>query len=55
LRRIEALRDLHHIGGRALPEVIGHHPESERSLVHWILAETAHEYLVAALGMKRQG
>ncbi len=51
----ERLGDLHRVGGRTLAQVVADHPQAERAGMRVIVADPAHEHLVAALARSGVG
>ena len=45
---VQQLRDLHRVGGRALAQVVAHHPEVERVVGRVVAADAADQHVVAA-------
>ena len=53
-RVVQHLGDLDRVGGRALEQVVGDHPQAEAALVRRVAADPADEDLVAAGGAERR-
>ena len=51
---VQQLGHLHRVGGRALAQVVAHHPEVQAALVRGVAADAAHQHVVLARGVDGQ-